>query len=343
MRRSMAAMYRHVRAALDIRSARPTESLCVAEPHGRADPALRDGGQVIGVDDGDHRVAAGGRMVGQHHDRLAVGRHLDRARDQALARQLVVDQARARRRRPGAAPTRLTVATVHAPVVRMGQHVARRTNRRAGRATRRITLGRRPVLGDIDGDRSRRVRTDRAAGRRRPIGGGPRPDSVSCEREPRTRSTSIPPRTATYDHVGRPSTRDRQLGARRQRARCQLGARRRRATGPVARTTSPPAVSSTAAPSSLPTRRLTRAASGGSTAPAVGTPRWAKPGRPRSWIVVDQPGSTISSATLAVPAGRIRHVATNLTVVPGSSSAGGSRSTSHTRVDVRAEEVPPAR
>ena len=37
------------------------------------------------LDDGDHGVAAGGRVVGQEDERLAVGRHLDRPQHQALA------------------------------------------------------------------------------------------------------------------------------------------------------------------------------------------------------------------------------------------------------------------
>ena len=45
-------------------------------------------GTCVGGHDGDHRVATGHRMIGQHHDRLPVGRHLDRPFDQALAEQL---------------------------------------------------------------------------------------------------------------------------------------------------------------------------------------------------------------------------------------------------------------
>ena len=41
-----------------------------------------------GVDDGEHRVAAGRRVIGEHHDRPAVGRDLDGAGQHALARQL---------------------------------------------------------------------------------------------------------------------------------------------------------------------------------------------------------------------------------------------------------------
>ncbi len=47
-------------------------------------------GRWWGIDHSDHRVATGDRVIGEHHDRLAVGRHLDGPFDQALAGELAV-------------------------------------------------------------------------------------------------------------------------------------------------------------------------------------------------------------------------------------------------------------
>ena len=52
-------------------------------------------GQVGRADHRDHRVAAGGRVVGEEDHRAAVRRHLDRAQDHALAGEFAV-RARSR-------------------------------------------------------------------------------------------------------------------------------------------------------------------------------------------------------------------------------------------------------
>src|SRR6266702_208097 len=63
-------------------------------------------------------------------------------------------------------------------------------------------------------------------------------------------------------------------------------------------------ISSPAAPGSLPTSRLAARSAGSSSAPDRGTPRWAYPGRPRSWMVVNGPAASTSS--MAEPHSRAR-------------------------------------
>ena len=100
MRRSMCGNV--ARCAADCSSIRRCVEIATRCPGG---PERR--GHVVGGDDGDHRVAAGHRMVGEHHDRLPVGRHLDRTLDQPLAEQLA-DRRHARSAGPiRRAPTRL--------------------------------------------------------------------------------------------------------------------------------------------------------------------------------------------------------------------------------------------
>ena len=84
----------------------------------------------------------------------------------------------------------------------------------------------------------------------------------------------------------------------RRRSRLAAPVRRtgRSCTGRWREDAACPAVSRTAASDGLPTRRLSRSRVGPSRAPLGGTPIAACPERPASWIVVDQPASTISSA-----------------------------------------------
>src|SRR5690606_18491596 len=59
-----------------------------------ARPELGEEREIGGGDDGDDGIAAGGRVIGEEDDRLAVGRHLDRPGHHALAGQLPVPGAR---------------------------------------------------------------------------------------------------------------------------------------------------------------------------------------------------------------------------------------------------------
>ena len=278
-------------------------------------------------------------MVGEHHDRLAVGRHLDRPLDQALAGQLGVrprsQRATPRQPQPDPVPSR---STTHGPAVRRANASVSNQSARGPGRTRTRSAGR-PVLGDVDRDRRRRIGADgeRVAGadRRR---AEPR-QACRVDREPSTGSTSMPPRTATYDHVrspGRPRTVDSAPAGKRAAAPARALVRDERPrpvtrARPVHRQVSIDGCPLVVADETVGEGRERRI-----DAPPSATPRWAKPGRPRSWIVVD-PGRR-SRAIDAHSTGRRpsadpswRDDLTNLTSVPGSISAGGSRSASHTR------------
>jgi hypothetical protein len=58
------------------------------EHHLRARAGLRQQREVGGADDGADRVAAGGLMAGEQHDRLAVRRDLHRTGDDPVARDI---------------------------------------------------------------------------------------------------------------------------------------------------------------------------------------------------------------------------------------------------------------
>ena len=161
-----------------------------------ARPQLRALPQVPLVDDRDHRVATGRRVVGEEHHRPAVRRHLHRAEHHPLAGQL------ARRSPAAAAPP--------AAAARSGRSPARRCTT-CGRAGRRASPATRSARGP-GSSRSGpgaggRGRVDRrpapatapppAARRRRRPAAGPTRPRVSVEREPSTGSTAIPPATAT--------------------------------------------------------------------------------------------------------------------------------------------------
>ena len=149
-----------------------------------------------------------------------------------------------------------------------------------------------------------RAGTARApARRRRASGGGPRPDSRSVDRLPRTGGTAY---TAVHREVAaHPAGAPRRCrtSPRRHPDRCRPRGRsaidRHRRAAPVTadpaalgrtKRRRPSVVSRTAASGALPTSRFASAAAGTSSAPDGGTARWARPGRPTSWTVVSAPG-----------------------------------------------------
>ena len=200
-------------------------------------------------------------MVGQHHHRLAVGWHLDRAATRPSLGSSSVTRRRSGDARPGAARPGST--RLDGPRRRREPAEARRrrTSRPAGPGHTRTRSGRGRRRRDVDRDRGRRVVADRQHGRRGRSAPGRARQRV-VRRATRAPASTVDP--AAHGEVRpRPFAvdRDRQVVARRQRraapARTVVATR----TGPVARTTSPPAVSSTAASLVLPTSRLTSAAS----------------------------------------------------------------------------------
>lgn len=150
-------------------------------------------------------------------------------------------------------------------------------------------------------------------------GPGPRPESRSVERLPRTGSAAMPPATATYERTpavaaptfrtapagtrtGAPQAADRPSTVTGQGAppTTTVTARSGRRAQPVR------VVSRTAAPGSLPSSRLARRMAGASRAPERGTPRWAWPRRPASCTVVRAPERTVVSLAVipCPPSGR---------------------------------------
>ena len=322
-----------------------------AEAHAVAGAQLGGRRQVGRDDDGEHRVAAGHRMVGEEQHGRAVRRHLDRARHQPLAGQLVVVRARRSRGPASRSPTRSLSAADRPPradqrrprrrdqpvAARAGQHAQHRARPRRRRPGRRRRTARRPRRSPT-GSRSpaasgarpeprQRVGAARAEHRRR----------RRCRRGPRGRCAARP--------AGVPSASTPPGAARASGAFDRQRPRRRRCTGagaPVtatstvrsARTRSPPAVTSTtAAAASLPTSRLARSAAARSAAPDRVTPMAAQPGRPRSWTVASGPGASTVSTSAPRPG--------SAPGVPGRSRAGGSRSTSKRTASVRPTSCQP--
>ena len=100
-------------------------------------------------------------------------------------------------------------------------------------------------------------------------------------------------------------------------------------------TARPPSRHSTpTASSGLPTRRLASRRAARSAAPEPETPRWARPGRPRSCSSACGPVRSTISTT--------QPTRTNRTLVPGLSRAGGCRSRSHRRLLVLPDQLPAA-
>ena len=92
------------------RSARKASSRILAldaiEAERFAGQRLRDLAEIGGDHGRDDRIAAGGLVIGEQHDRRAASRHLHRARDDAAAQELTGS----RRDRHAAEPHALTVA-----------------------------------------------------------------------------------------------------------------------------------------------------------------------------------------------------------------------------------------
>src|SRR5262245_2179961 len=63
----------------------PRSLLRSTESHRIARAPLRERREVARVDDADHRVAAGGRMIREEHQRATVRRHLHGAQHDAFA------------------------------------------------------------------------------------------------------------------------------------------------------------------------------------------------------------------------------------------------------------------
>ena len=249
--------------------------------------------------------------------------HLDRARYQPLARQLVVIQA----------PYRRTREAQPDPAHGLDRPRTRRQLRRC-RAVEPTgpwagphpeAIGPRRGRRDVDEDRGRRVVAD-GQQHSRPDRGRPETRQRVVRPRPEHRRDRESPahgqvRPRAFDVHG-----DRQLLPRRQGARCQVGGRRHenRTCG----THHEPAGSlehrGTLVVADQPVdergeRRIDSARG-----------RHAEMGEARSALILDRRRPTdvddLDRST--------RHVATNLTSVPGSSNAGGSRSASQTRVDV---------
>ena len=157
--------------------------------------------QVGRVHDRDHRVAAGRRVVGEEHQRLARRRHLHRAEHQPLAGQLALpDPASAARPRaagrPGSTPPTRRTARRSAcarpsrvePVVARAVGQPQQRGPRAGRA--RPDVGAAGRGGRRRRPAARRRRAAAAARRRRGCRstGTRAPAAPRCRRRPRRRS-----------------------------------------------------------------------------------------------------------------------------------------------------------
>ena len=103
-------------------------------------------------------------------------------------------------------------------------------------------------------------------------GRGTIPESASALREPSTIGASTPPLTARYPHM-RPGCGSRRISPPASTVDGPMSPSRTYATGASAASRRPPADSSTAQETSLPSARLRRADVSGSTAPDPVTPR----------------------------------------------------------------------
>ena len=236
--------------------------------------------------------------------------------EQALARQLVVDPAGAARGPSRRAPTRLTSAdTVHVARRELRRASRRRTSRARGPGQTPTTVGRRHRRRRlVDDDRRAGVGADREPRRRPRSRGGPRPERESVAARPEHR---LDVDAAAHGEVA-PQLARRPARRRRPRRR------------PTARGASSADVATIAGPDGRrpqPAERLEHGGVGRVADEAVeqvaqsarrgrrsAARRWRRdPGRPASWIVVAQPGSTTTS---------VGHVAaTKRTAVPGTRSA----------------------
>ncbi len=152
-------------------------------------------------------------------------------------------------------------------------------------------------------------------------GAGPTRESRSVAREPSTRATSIPPRTATYQRIPASATPIASASPASSSTAAAYGAGRDprpavRTSGPtapvtathtaaVARSTaSPSTISRPAVPGSLPTRRFASARARGSRAPEGETPMPPWPGRPASWTSMSGPVRSTTRPAAAVATAR---------------------------------------
>ena len=147
------------------------------------------------MDDGDDRIAAGGRVVGEQHHRVAVGRHLNRARGRGLrweGRRVIRRPSRTPDKRT---PTRLDSVTVHTLTTKRSKLTGSNQSSRGPGPTLAVSRGRRVGAWSTASCDSGSGPIDSTS----PVlsGAGPSPDNVSVDRELNTAGTSIPPRTAT--------------------------------------------------------------------------------------------------------------------------------------------------
>ena len=176
----------------------------------------------------------------------------------------------------------------------------------------------------------------------------PSPAGTHVEADPRTGRAATPPASPTYARmpVRDPANRicdpaDRRYAAPGRSGRPSSSSAPRSAPASdtvqvsTARSCVPPRVTSTAIASERASAsRFATASPHGSQAPDGGTPRWASPGRPRSWRVSSGPGATTSSTAQR---------GTNRTRSPGASSAGCSSVDVPERRVGPSDQVPPAR
>ncbi len=146
------------------------------------------------MDDGEHRVAAGRRVVGQEHDRLPARRHLDGAEDHPLARQLVVaDPRRWLALEAQADPVDAAPTAYGAAQSRSSASGANQSARGPGVTRSGPGSGGRGVSSGAGGPAGAPTGSVVPSSTR----GGPTQARVSVDREPSTGATSMPPATAT--------------------------------------------------------------------------------------------------------------------------------------------------
>ena len=298
------------------------------EADGAAEPDREQPAEIGARDDGDDRIAAGGRVLGAEHDRLAVARHLDRAehhRPRDLGQRRC---AAAPDRRAGCRRGRCSAGSGTPPTIRSSSAAGREVRRGRDRGSAGSRPARRGAVRAAAGaEPSRRARRWRSAGR---CGPARRARRTAARRGRRARAARRCRRgSARYatrrGSLATASSSPAASVARRQWYRSATSSAR------SARITSWPSTSIAGASSGvLRPRGWRRSAGPATSAPPGGTASCMRPGRPRSWTVTRPDRADDDEAH-----------GTNRTRSPSWSSGPSGPNIRH--ADDRADQVPAAR